>query len=168
MDAMTILACGGTLDKDYDPLTGELVFSQSHLPVLLAQANHTLALSVNQLMLKDSLVMDNTDRDAIYQACLADQNRHIVITHGTDTMPETTRYLADRQATLADKTLVLTGAMRPFQLGQSDASFNLGAALMAVQLLPPGVYLVMNGQVFSADHVQKDRTRGVFVSQCSA
>ena len=168
MDAISILACGGTLDKDYDPLSGELVFSQSHLPTLLAQANHNLPLSINSVMLKDSLMMNDADRDTIYQACLADQHEQIVITHGTDTMPETAIYLADRQATLPHKTLVLTGAMRPFQLGQSDASFNLGAALMAAQLLPAGVYLVMNGQVFLARQVQKDRARGVFVPKHSA
>jgi L-asparaginase len=90
-----------------------------------------------------------------------------VITHGTDTMPETAAYLANRMSNLAQKTLILTGAMRPFKLGQSDASFNLGAALMAVQHLPAGVYIVMNGQVFSAHQVKKDRTRGVFVADTS-
>lgn len=164
MAQISILACGGTLDKDYDPLTGELVFGHTHLAELLNQANHTLPISVQEVMLKDSLMMDDADRGLLYQACLKTANQQIVITHGTDTMPETATYLANRAANLAQKTLVLTGAMRPFKLGQSDASFNLGAALMAVQHLPEGVYIVMNGQVFSANQVQKDRSRGVFVA----
>ncbi|SFR50287.1 asparaginase domain-containing protein [Thiomicrospira sp. ALE5] len=164
LNNLTLLVCGGTLDKDYDPLTGELTFSQSHLPKLLAEANHTLNITLTNVMLKDSLAMNDADRERVYQACSAAINSKIVITHGTDTMPHTAAYLAERIDQLKNKTLVITGAMRPFQLGQSDASFNLGSALMAAQLLPAGVYIAMNGQIFLANQVQKDRSRGVFVT----
>lgn len=164
-NALTLFACGGTLDKDYNPLNGELGFDQTHLPQLLALANHQLPISLQTLMLKDSLEMDQQDRETIYQACLTTPSKLIVITHGTDTMADSADYLHQRASQLMDKTLVLTGAMRPFRLGDSDALFNLGAALMTAQLSPPGVYICMNGQRFAAGQVSKNRQLGVFVSQ---
>lgn len=159
---IALLACGGTLDKDYHPLTGELVFDQSFLPTMLKQANHQLTLRLQTVMLKDSLDMTDQDRDHLYQACLVAQETAIIITHGTDTMTDTAEYLASHYTELNGKTLILTGAMRPFRLGESDSLFNLGCATMAVQLTQPGVYIAMNGQLFTAGQVKKNRQLGVF------
>jgi L-asparaginase len=162
--SITLLACGGTIDKDYNPLTGELVFQYSHLPEMLSQSNHQLVIQLQTLMLKDSLEMDEQDREQLYQACLACESQLIVITHGTDTLTDSAEYLNARFEHLNNKTLVLTGAMRPFKLGNSDALFNLGTACMAVQLCEPGAYICMNGQLFSAGKVTKNRALGIFVS----
>lgn len=152
---------GGTLDKQYDTSNGELNFPSTHLPELLSEALCTLPIQREVLMQKDSLQMDDADRLHIEQACLNSEFEKIVITHGTDTMVETALRLQANTA-LASKTIVLTGAMRPFKLGQSDASFNIGSALMAVQLAKPGVWIAMNGHLFGADQVFKDRTLGLF------
>lgn len=158
---LTLLITGGTLDKDYETTSGELVFRQTHLPEMLQQANCSLQISSQVLMLKDSLEMTDEDRQAILQQCLDTPSSKIVITHGTDTLTTTAETLLSEPA-LGAKTIVLTGAMRPFKLGASDASFNLGAALTAAQLCPAGVYVAMNGLVFAADQVAKNRTLGVF------
>lgn len=169
MKAIALLACGGTLDKDYHALNGELTFSQSHLPALLSQANHQLPLRLETLILKDSLDMTLADRQAIWQACLNADEDQIIITHGTDTLSQTAEFLADQMALtnqkMAHKVIVLTGAMRPFRLGESDASFNIGTAIMAVQTTQPGVYIAMNGRLFNAYQVQKNRERGFFESR---
>ncbi|WP_319379675.1 asparaginase [Thiomicrorhabdus sp.] len=158
-----LLITGGTLDKDYHPQRGELYFPDSHLEKMLQQANCRLPLQCEVLMQKDSLDMEPADRTLIAEACLKSDAAQIVITHGTDTMVETALHLQNTPA-LRGKTIVLTGAMRPFALGHSDALFNLGSALCAVQLKNAGVYLCMNGKVFSADHVTKNRSLGVFES----
>ncbi|HHS99500.1 MAG TPA: asparaginase [Thiomicrospira sp.] len=156
-----LLITGGTIDKDYKETTGELVFSQTHTEQILAEANCHLNIQSKVLMLKDSLELTDTDRKQIYQACLDSISSHIVITHGTDTMVETAQFL-QLQNTLTNKTIILTGAMRPYMLGRSDASFNLSSALMAVQLACNGIYIAMNGQLFNADKVQKNRLLGLF------
>lgn len=164
MKAIALLACGGTIDKDYNALNGELDFAQSYLTELLKQARHQLNLRLETLMLKDSLDMTQADRECILNACLNASENLIVITHGTDTLTQTAEYL-DQHLTdqiSPQKTIVLTGAMRPFRLAESDASFNLGAALMAVQITRPGVYVCMNGQLFKAHQVKKNRELGVF------
>lgn len=154
-----IIITGGTFDKLYDPLKGELTFRQTHLPEILAQVRPTVSveLEINQLV--DSLHMDEDDRRRILRACQRATEPQIVITHGTDTMVETARLLG---AAGLDKTIVLTGAMVPYNVRGSDALFNLGSGVTAVQLLPPGVYIAMNGRVFTWDNVQKNRERGVF------
>jgi len=152
---------GGTLDKQYQETTGELIFPNTHLPIMLQEANSTLAIETVVLMQKDSLDITDADREKICQACIDTPQQTIVITHGTDTMVNTALALSKHQA-LKHKTIVLTGAMRPFMLGHSDASFNLGSALMAVQLAQPGVYIAMNGQLFCAHKVQKNRQLGLF------
>ncbi|MDX1352670.1 MAG: asparaginase domain-containing protein [Thiomicrorhabdus sp.] len=159
--SIKLLITGGTLDKDYQATTGELVFFDSHVAELLAEANSTLNISTKILMLKDSLEMTENDRAIIAQACMDSMQNHIVITHGTDTMVETARHLSSCLE-LQQKTIVLTGAMRPYKLGQSDASFNMASALMAVQLATQGVYIAMNGQLFNANNVTKNRTLGQF------
>lgn len=156
-----LLVTGGTLDKDYDAISGELGFSNTHLPLMLSQANVSSEIVIEPLMLKDSLEMMQEDREKIAQACLDAPQNQIVITHGTDTMTDTASYL-NAIPELNHKTLVLTGAMRPFMLGNSDASFNLGSAIMAANLSPQGVYIVMNAMRFDVDNVHKNRSLGVF------
>jgi L-asparaginase len=113
-------------------------------------------------MMIDSLDMDDEGRDAIVARCRAAGERAIVVTHGTDTMVETARALA--AAGLGGKTIVLTGAMVPYAFGSSDGLFNLGSALSFVQVLPPGVYVAMNGRHFEWNQVRKNRETGVFES----
>lgn len=161
--SIDLLITGGTLDKDYAPLTGELIFDHTHLPSMLQQANCTLAIQTQVVMLKDSLDMTLEDREQLNQLCEQAGSR-IVITHGTDTMVDTAIHLQSNPS-LHHKTIILTGAMRPFKLGQSDALFNLGAALMACQLTNKGIFISMNGQLFAADQVQKNRQIGVFEIQ---
>ena len=163
--SLQLFIAGGTIDKRYNPLNGELVFSESAITEMLQQGRSTVAIDVSTLMMKDSLEMSDDDRRTISEQCLACQHERIVVTHGTDTMVETAAVVAaDLNASGQHKTVVLVGAMVPFQFKESDALFNLGAAITAVQLLPSGVYLTMNGQVFDYDHVVKDRSRGLFQS----
>lgn len=159
---IALLICGGTLDKDYAPISGELTFSQTHLPEILNQANSLLAIRQQVVMLKDSLEMDAADRDMLHQACINSSEQKIVITHGTDTMTLSAQRLLQDMTQLANKTIVFTGAMRPFRLGDSDASFNLGCALMAAQTAPAGVWITMHGQLFNANAVHKNRAIGQF------
>jgi len=152
---------GGTIDKNYHETRGELLFSESYIPSILKTVNSTLNIRYETLMLKDSLEMDNEDRNKILAACQQTSSSAIVITHGTDTMTDTALCLMDN-SDLKNKVIVLTGAMRPYKLGDSDASFNLGAAFMAVQTAQPGVYISMNGRLFQADKVTKNRQAGLF------
>ena len=163
MAALHIIATGGTLDKRYDPIAGTLSFGASHLPDILARCRLNTAATLTVLPLKDSLDMGEPDRLAVLAACVAsgvNGAKHIVITHGTDTMPETARVLG---AAGLNQTVVLTGAMIPYDIAGSDALFNLGFACAAAQTLPAGVYVVMGGQVFDWHAVRKDRVVGRFV-----
>ncbi|HEX6976574.1 MAG TPA: asparaginase domain-containing protein [Vicinamibacterales bacterium] len=155
-----ILVTGGTFDKEYDELTGRLFFRDTHLPEMLRLGRCRLDLSIETVMMIDSLDLDEAGRAEIVQRARASAERAIVITHGTDTMCETAHALAD--AKLPDKTIVLTGAMVPYAFGSSDGLFNLGSALSFVQVLPPGVYVAMNGQHFQWNQVRKNRETGVF------
>tara|TARA_R110001583_G_scaffold44310_11_gene140431 strand:+ start:1540 stop:2025 length:486 start_codon:yes stop_codon:yes gene_type:complete len=159
---MKILITGGTLDKQYNPLNGALIFSQSSVFEMLAQSRNTLEIDLDTLMLKDSLEMNDEDRLRISQACNDCDEKQIIITHGTDTMVESAQAIAAQLA--PNKTVVLLGAMVPYQFKGSDALFNLGCAMTAVQILPAGVYITMNGQVFDYREVQKNRTVGAFVA----
>ena len=154
-----ILITGGTFDKTYDEINGRLFFKDSHLPEMLTLGRSRLDLEVRTLMMIDSLEMTNADRSLIAEQCIATPGERVVITHGTDTMADTARYLEGR---ITGKTVVLTGAMIPYKFGSSDGLFNLGSALAFVQVLEPGVYVAMNGQVFSWDNVAKDRRTGEF------
>jgi L-asparaginase len=154
-----VVVTGGTFDKEYDELTGRLFFKDTHVPEMLRRGRCRLEVAVGTLMMIDSLDMSEADRQAIVEACRRCAEDRIVVTHGTDTMPETARVLI--QAALG-KTIVLTGAMIPYAFGSSDGLFNLGSALSFAQALPPGVYVAMNGRVFPGDHVRKDRQAGVF------
>jgi len=159
-----LLITGGTLDKNYNPLTGELEFSQSYLPDMLAQANCQTKITLQQLMLKDSLEITDQDRQIILQACLDSKQQQIIITHGTDTMEKTAMQLYNHPQ-LKQKTIVLTGAMRPYMLGNSDALFNLGNAISAVKSTQGGCYIAMNGELFNANKVQKNTKLGIFTTK---
>lgn len=159
---LAILVTGGTFDKEYNELTGDLFFKETHIPEMLALGRALVPVRVERLMMKDSLHMTEGDRRAIAAACLKARERRIVITHGTDTMENTARALA---GAVAGKTVVLTGAMVPYKFGSSDGLFNLGSAIALAQVLPPGVYVAMNGRYFTWDEVAKNRKRGVFESR---
>jgi L-asparaginase len=155
-----ILVTGGTFDKQYDELTGRLFFKNTHVPEMLRRGRCRLDVDVETVMMIDSLDLDEQGRSAVVARCRESSEKALVITHGTDTMVETARALA--AANLADRTIVLTGAMVPFAFGSSDGLFNLGSALSFAQVLPPGVYIAMNGQYFRWDQVRKNRGSGVF------
>ena len=154
-----LFVTGGTFDKEYDEIHGTLEFRDTHLPEMLAMARSKLDVRVRTLMMVDSLDMTDADRELISSNCRDAPEPNIVITHGTDTMVDTARSLAEA---VPDKTVVLTGAMIPIAFGSSDGLFNLGGALSVVQVLPPGVYIAMNGRVFEWDDVAKNRDTGVF------
>ena len=156
-----ILVTGGTFDKEYDELTGKLFFRDTHVQEMLRLGRARLELAVETVMMIDSLDMDDRGRAAIVSRCRDAAERAIVITHGTDTMVDTARALAGA-APLDGRTIVLTGAMVPYAFGSSDGLFNLGSALSFVQVLPPGVYVAMNGRQFSWNGVRKNRQTGVF------
>lgn len=154
-----ILITGGTFDKEYNELTGHLFFKHTHLPEMLNLGRSILDVKFETLMMMDSLDMTEEHRSIIASHCINSEEKKIVITHGTDTMPETAEYLASK---ITDKTIVLTGAMIPYKFGSSDGLFNLGSALSFVQILPPGVYIAMNGKYFLAGKVRKNKREGVF------
>lgn len=154
-----ILITGGTFDKEYDELTGQLFFKDTHLPEMLRLGRCMADLDIKTLMMMDSLEMTDKHRQLIASYCKKAKANRIVITHGTDTMVETAKYLAKH---ITDKTIVLTGAMVPYKFGSSDGLFNLGSALAFVQTLSPGVYVAMNGKYFYADRVRKNKQKGVF------
>jgi len=154
-----VFVTGGTFDKEYDELTGRLYFRNTHVDEMLRRGRCGLDVDVETLMMVDSLEMTAEQRGLIVRACRACTEAQIVITHGTDTMVETAREIADD---VSDKTIVLTGAMVPYAFGSSDGLFNLGSALSFVQSLPPGVYIAMNGRSFRWDDVRKNRDAGVF------
>jgi L-asparaginase len=158
---LRVLVTGGTFDKTYDEIRGRLSFGETHVPEMLRLGRSRVELAVETLMMVDSLEMTDADRAKIVERCAACDERQIVVTHGTDTMVETARVIA---AGVREKTVVLTGAMIPYAFGSSDGLFNLGSALSFAQVLPPGVYVAMNGQCFSWDRVRKNTQAGVFES----
>ena len=155
-----IFVTGGTFDKEYDERTGRLFFKDTHLRDMLELARCRVPVEVRTLMMVDSLDMDDHDRELIINQCRKCELERIVITHGTDTMADTARALAD--AGIDGRTIVLTGAMIPFAFGSSDGLFNLGAALAFAESMPHGVYVAMNGRVFDAHNVRKNRDIGEF------
>ena len=134
--AIRILITGGTFDKEYNELTGELFFKDTHLPEMLKLGRCRTEVDIRTLMMIDSLDMTDEDRRIIADHCIRAAERQLIITHGTDTMAETARFLAGR---ITGKTIVLTGAMIPYKFGSSDGLFNLGSAMAFVQTLPSGV-----------------------------
>ena len=157
--SIRIFITGGTFDKEYNELTGELYFKDSHLPEVLKLGRNLVPVEIRSLMMIDSLQMTDMDRELIAEHCTKAGENQIIITHGTDTMAQTARLLEKR---VKGKTVVLTGAMIPYKFGSSDGLFNLGSAMAFVQTLPPGVYIAMNGRCFYAAHVRKNKDTGEF------
>ena len=159
--SVRLLVTGGTIDKVHDIRTEGLSFSPdgaTHIPEMLHIGRcHFPAVEV--VMMKDSLYFDDADRAAIADAVVRAEESAIVVTHGTGTMGETARFLV---GLAPEKTVVLTGAMRPFSLYSSDGEFNLGGAVVAAQILEPGVWGVMNGRVFAAEELNKNTEQGRF------
>ncbi len=161
--AIDILICGGTIDKTYFPEREVFDFEKTHINELLTNARLSTSLNVNLrfLFLRDSLDMDEADRARISRACRESLSRHIIIMHGTSTMIQTAKRINDEFT--GGKNIVLFGALLPYELTRSDALFSLGAAMMAVQLVEPGVYVSMNGRVWAFDQVAKDEEAAMFV-----
>jgi len=155
-----VLTTGGTIDKAYFDALSEYQIVESGIPALIAQARVALPFRVMELMRKDSLELTDADRALIAAAVREAPESRVVITHGTDTMTETAKALAD----IPGKTTVLTGALSPARFAETDAPFNLGMAFATVQVAPPGVWIAMSGQVFDGLKVRKDRAAGKFVA----
>lgn len=157
--SIRIFVTGGTFDKEYNELNGQLYFKDSHLPEMLTLGRNLVGVEIRTLMMVDSLEMTDDDRELIAEHCKKSKEDRIIITHGTDTMAETAKLLAK---SVKGKTIVLTGAMIPYKFGSSDGLFNLGSALAFVQTLKHGVYVAMNGRCFNGENVRKNRETGVF------
>ncbi len=157
--SVQLFITGGTLDKAYNQQSGELVFTKTHLRDILRQAKCTVEVDLQVIMLKDSLYMTQEDRQSILESCQNSLSQRIIITHGTDTMTETAKLLGSQ---ITHKVVVLLGAMVPYTFSNSDALFNLGCAFSAVQLLPKGVYVTMNGNIFPYYAVEKNKEQGEF------
>jgi L-asparaginase len=157
-----IFITGGTFDKSYNHLSGDLFFEKTHIPEMLKRSKSRLNVEVKTLMMIDSLEMTESDINKIIKQCEDSKSKRIVITHGTDTMVNTACKIAKK---INDKTIVLTGAMIPYAFGSSsDGFFNLGSALSFVQTLESGIYIAMNGQYFNYNNVIKDKEKGYFKS----
>jgi len=157
--AIRIFITGGTFDKEYNELNGQLYFKDTHLSDLLEMGRSKAPVEIRTLMMVDSLEMTDEDRELIVRQCNNCDETQIVITHGTDTMADTAAILGKA---IQHKTIILTGAMIPIKFGSSDGLFNLGSALAFAQALPFGVYVAMNGRYFNWDNVRKNKQTGVF------
>ena len=159
MKYIKIFSTGGTFDKEFNEITGELFFKKTQLYELLELGRSKLDVKIETLMMVDSLKMSNTERQYIVDKCKNEKTNNIIITHGTDTMVKTAELIANQ---VTDKTIILTGAMIPIKFGSSDGLFNLGSAMSFVQVLEPGVYITMNGRYFNYDNVRKNKKLGIF------
>lgn len=163
MEQIQVYVTGGTFDKEYNFITGELYFKDTHLNDMFERGRCTLDIDVKTLMMVDSMEMTDADREIISYTCKNCKADKIIITHGTDTMVLTASYLASQNI---PKTIVLTGAMIPYAFGNSsDGFFNLGSALAFAQVLPHDVFVAMNGRYFHWDEVIKNRDTGYFVEK---
>lgn len=158
---ISIITTGGTFDKVYFDALSEFRFGEPIVGDLLAEANVDFGYQILPLMQKDSLDMDDADREAILAAVRDTDSERLLIIHGTDGMVATARQLL----VIEDRTIILFGAMQPARMRYSDAMYNLGFACAAVQLLPAGIYLAMNGRIFDPRSVSKNRSQGRFESQ---
>jgi L-asparaginase len=157
--SIKIIIVGGTFDKEYNELTGELFFNKTHVPEMLKLGRLRLKLRIVALMMRDSLHMTDLDVKTISNVCKNSEEDKILITHGTDKMVKTVKYLGQ---IIKNKTIVLTSAIIPYAFGSSDGMFNLGSTLAFVQTLPHGVYIAMNGRYFHYDNVSKNKQNGNF------
>jgi len=158
-EPILVVTTGGTIDKVYFDAKSNYEVGESVVGDLLRQAQVRVPFEMLALLRKDSLEITDAERAQIRQRIEARPEHRVVMTHGTDTMTDTARALMG----LPDRTIVLTGSLSPARFAQTDAVFNVGMAFAAVQVLPPGVYIVMNGQIFAADRVHKDRQHNVFL-----
>lgn len=154
-----IVTTGGTIDKQYFDALSEYQIAESVIEKLLVTARVAHPFRVVELLRKDSLELTDEDRELIARTVASAPESHVVITHGTDTMTDTAAALAG----LADKTIVLCGALAPARFAESDAAFNLGMAFACCQAAQPGVWITMSGSVFNGLQVRKDREAGKFV-----
>ena len=159
MKYIKLFATGGTFDKEFNEINGNLEFQKTNLYELLELGRCKLDIKIETLMMIDSLKMSEAERNYIVEKCKKENTHKIVITHGTDTIVETAKMLAK---SIEDKTVILTGAMIPINFGSSDGLFNLGSALSFVQILEPGIYITMNGRYFHWDNVVKNKKIGIF------
>ncbi|MDC7225773.1 MAG: asparaginase domain-containing protein [Spirochaetales bacterium] len=166
MKNIRLITTGGTFDKKYDAIQGKLDFKETHLPEILEIVRPNARVEIENRALIDSLEMTDEIREQIIKSCVDSPEKNIIITHGTDTMSRTAELLGEAAAYadsgLSEKTIILTGAMVPYTISGSDALFNLGTAFTAVQLLKPGVYIVMNATVFDWNNVRKNKAIGRF------
>ena len=158
MQRLRIFTTGGTIDKIYFDAKSQYEVGEPQIGEILREMGVGFPFEITSLMRKDSLDMTDGDREAIRQAVAADPAERVLITHGTDTMTETAKALQG----IAGKTVVLTGSLNPARFRGSDAIFNIGGAVAAVQALPPGVYIFMSGRVFDALKVRKNRDKNRF------
>ena len=158
MKLLQIITTGGTIDKIYYDEKSHYQIGEPEIARILTDMNVALRWQVQPLLRKDSLQLNDADRDLIRKAVEASDAKHFLITHGTDTMVETAKVLAGME----DRVIVLTGALNPARFIGSDAVFNIGCAVGAVQSLPPGVWIVMNGQVWDPEKVRKNRKENRF------
>jgi len=159
-DAILVVTTGGTIDKVYFDAKSEFEVGRSLVGDLLREAHVHVDYEIVEVLRKDSLDMTDADRALVRDAIAARPHARVVVTHGTDTMVETARVLES----LTQRTIVLTGALSPARFANTDAMFNVGLAFGAVQALPVGVYIAMNGQIFASGHVRKDRASNRFVA----
>ncbi len=158
--SIKVLITGGTIDKRYNPINGQLIFGDgSYIQDMLKDGRYGYDLSFETLFLKDSLDMNDGDREIIYQNIFSSEEDKIILTHGTDSMIQTASYLADNSL---DKTIILVGAMVPYKFKNSDALFNLGTAFGAIKILEQGIYIAMNGEIFRWNEVYKNVDLGFF------
>jgi L-asparaginase len=156
--SVTIFTTGGTIDKTYFDAKSTYEVGDPQIVDILREANVRIDYHIETLFRKDSLELTDADREVLVERVRNESSDRILITHGTDTMVDSARALEG----LGDKTIVFVGSLSPARFKNSDAEFNIGFALAAVQMLPRGIYIAMNGQVFTADHVRKNRDANRF------
>jgi L-asparaginase len=153
-----IYTVGGTIDKVYFDRKSTYEVGEPKIGEILKEANVNFEFEISSILHKDSLDMTDEDRQLIFEKIASDEHQHILLTHGTDTIIQTAKTLK----TIPGKVIVLTGAMEPARFKGSDAAFNIGCAVAAVQVLTPGVYIVMNGRIFDPDRVRKNLEQNWF------
>ena len=153
-----VIAVGGTIDKVYFDAKSEFQVGEPQIKEVFDMANVTFKYNLVALIAKDSLDMTDDDRQIVHDYISNCEEKMILVTHGTDTMVDTARYLSD----IKGKTIVLTGAMQPARMKSSDAVFNIGTAVGALQCLSPGAYVAMNGNIFKPENVRKNVEAGKF------
>ena len=158
MQHLSVVTTGGTIDKIYFDDKSAYEIGDPQIGKILEALGVAFTFDVLPALRKDSLHLDESDRDLLRRLIEAQPHRHVLATHGTDTMVETAAVLAS----IKDKVIVLTGALNPARFQGSDAVFNIGCAVGAVQSLPDGVYIAMNGRIWNPAHVRKNRDANRF------